>query len=800
MVKRLLGAACRPFQTPMATLVFHIDDEREIVVPLLETVSIGSTEGNDVLVEDSTVSPSHAEVSMSLTGSFVVRDLGSKSGTFVNGRRVKAHPLCEGDEVAFGSLRGHFVLDEKDRAAAAQREDEERDLRRKIEQLNRDYEQAHAKHRLVLSVLQGFGEEEKKRLDNLDKLQRAINTAETSLAAAEEEAKKTREEAAQSERLRVEIAARQEEITALLARRDELLAEEKQLLSDARKQSHDEKGLIKKQLDDAKAASRKQLEELAAKQENAQRELAAVEGKLTAAATSFAERDQALAKIQSDMASAETLHQRLTASLADCEAAHAKAVEEKKFAIEAQEKEQKALKALLEEQGKTSKDLTRLAAKQTAFMAALGSLELSVKDMTQRQSEGILALRERERHFRDALKGIERCKADQAEIIAASKGHEARRDELQGDVEALESRIKDAEARIVELDEVAVGRKDQIDVLTHRIHQLEDERDAVRDRVAALAGTEESLLQARENLMKARQDHAAFVALVAERDTRQHELDAIEARIAELTKTRAGSEQALVAAQGALKKFQQDADAERARLKAESDSLAKEAAKKRGTLDSLIKQLEETTRRHEDLLRQSRELAGVGEKLRDARADMVRAQREQSDLAAKTASFVKDSESARARLHALQAEVKTVTATVDRRREEEAGLNKSIAALEAEQIAETRRLEGIRRLASDTERKAAADRAELDAAIDKRRREILAQDDQIHAIESLREEIDALYARIEASGEENAAAALAAWKEARRKKEELAEHLPKEGGIRVRPQGRTVLVPRSKEV
>ena len=166
----------------MATLVFHIDDEQEIVVPLVETVTVGSSEGNDVLVEDSSISSRHAEVSVSATGNFVVRDLGSDAGTFVNGRRIKAYPLCEGDEVAFGSLRGRFILDEKDRAAAIARENEERDLRRRLEQAHSEHEEANAKHRMVLSLLQGLGQEEKKRMDNLDKLQRVflqINSAQS---------------------------------------------------------------------------------------------------------------------------------------------------------------------------------------------------------------------------------------------------------------------------------------------------------------------------------------------------------------------------------------------------------------------------------------------------------------------------------------------------------------------------------------------------------------------------------------------------------------------------------------------
>jgi hypothetical protein len=125
------------------------------------------------------------------------------------------------------------------------------------------------------------------------------------------------------------------------------------------------------------------------------------------------------------------------------------------------------------------------------------------------------------------------------------------------------------------------------------------------------------------------------------------------------------------------------------------------------------------------------------------------------------------------------------------------------SAAEAARRAQADRVEAERKAAEDiaeVERKAAAVRAELDAEHEKRRREILAQEDQFHSIQSLREEIDELYARIDASGEEDAVAALAAWRAAKKKKEELTDLLPKGGGIRVKPQGRTVLVRRSKDV
>jgi hypothetical protein len=186
----------------------------------------------------------------------------------------------------------------------------------------------------------------------------------------------------------------------------------------------------------------------------------------------------------------------------------------------------------------------------------------------------------------------------------------------------------------------------------------------------------------------------------------------------------------------------------------------------------------------------------------------------------------------RATLQRLQADLKTASAALDRRREEESLLMKALTGLQAEHGAATKHLAELRKSTADAERQAAFDkaelerwtaahqeelerksatdradlernaaahRAELDAAHEKRRREILALEDQVLAIQSTREEIDALYAKIEAGGEENAAASLAAWKEAKKKKEELTGLLPKGGGIRVRPQGRTVLVRRAKE-
>lgn len=62
---------------------------------------IGRTPDNQIVVPVREVSRRHAEVVMSESG-FLLRDLGSPNGTFVNGERVKEHQLQDGDRIGMG--------------------------------------------------------------------------------------------------------------------------------------------------------------------------------------------------------------------------------------------------------------------------------------------------------------------------------------------------------------------------------------------------------------------------------------------------------------------------------------------------------------------------------------------------------------------------------------------------------------------------------------------------------------------------------------------------------------------------
>ncbi|HSE98464.1 MAG TPA: HD domain-containing phosphohydrolase, partial [Blastocatellia bacterium] len=72
---------------------------------------IGRLEQNDAAIDNPYISRFHAEVIFD-GSSYKIKDLGSTSGTFVNGHRVTQSPLSDGDVIRLGRGRGiEFVFD-----------------------------------------------------------------------------------------------------------------------------------------------------------------------------------------------------------------------------------------------------------------------------------------------------------------------------------------------------------------------------------------------------------------------------------------------------------------------------------------------------------------------------------------------------------------------------------------------------------------------------------------------------------------------------------------------------------------
>ena len=72
-------------------------------------VRAGRHPDSDIFLDDITVSRRHLEITPAGDGTYVVHDLGSLNGTYVNRERIDETKLAPGDEVQIGKFKLVFV-------------------------------------------------------------------------------------------------------------------------------------------------------------------------------------------------------------------------------------------------------------------------------------------------------------------------------------------------------------------------------------------------------------------------------------------------------------------------------------------------------------------------------------------------------------------------------------------------------------------------------------------------------------------------------------------------------------------
>lgn len=73
-----------------------------------DLTTAGRSPDSDIFLDDITVSRRHAEIRRR-EGRFVIRDVGSLNGTYVNRERVEETALTSGDELQIGKFRLTFL-------------------------------------------------------------------------------------------------------------------------------------------------------------------------------------------------------------------------------------------------------------------------------------------------------------------------------------------------------------------------------------------------------------------------------------------------------------------------------------------------------------------------------------------------------------------------------------------------------------------------------------------------------------------------------------------------------------------
>lgn len=72
-------------------------------------ISIGRAQNADLMIPHESVSREHAHIEQSEDGSYVIFDNGSKNGVIINGQKMDAAPLHDGDVIQLGIFAFRFV-------------------------------------------------------------------------------------------------------------------------------------------------------------------------------------------------------------------------------------------------------------------------------------------------------------------------------------------------------------------------------------------------------------------------------------------------------------------------------------------------------------------------------------------------------------------------------------------------------------------------------------------------------------------------------------------------------------------
>lgn len=87
--------------------------EGEVVGLDTDVVTIGRSPHSDLFLDDVTVSRHHARVLRDEVG-YLVEDLNSLNGTYVNRKRIERHQLLDGDELQIGKFKLAFLEQAED--------------------------------------------------------------------------------------------------------------------------------------------------------------------------------------------------------------------------------------------------------------------------------------------------------------------------------------------------------------------------------------------------------------------------------------------------------------------------------------------------------------------------------------------------------------------------------------------------------------------------------------------------------------------------------------------------------------
>ncbi|MHB8277103.1 MAG: FHA domain-containing serine/threonine-protein kinase [Candidatus Humimicrobiaceae bacterium] len=101
IIQALKSKKIEQTKTKSKASLFWEEAQKAIVIKNEETF-IGRGELNNIILKDSHVSRKHSKITV-LNGNYIIEDLGSVNGTYVNGEKISMHYLNNGDKIKIGN-------------------------------------------------------------------------------------------------------------------------------------------------------------------------------------------------------------------------------------------------------------------------------------------------------------------------------------------------------------------------------------------------------------------------------------------------------------------------------------------------------------------------------------------------------------------------------------------------------------------------------------------------------------------------------------------------------------------------
>jgi adenylate cyclase len=95
----------------MAAKLILLGGDHPVEHPLSSFNTLGRHPDNSIQVLDRIVSKEHSRITLGPDGRYVIRDVGSLNGTFVNGEKVSKRVLKSGDQISLGNTTYRFTED-----------------------------------------------------------------------------------------------------------------------------------------------------------------------------------------------------------------------------------------------------------------------------------------------------------------------------------------------------------------------------------------------------------------------------------------------------------------------------------------------------------------------------------------------------------------------------------------------------------------------------------------------------------------------------------------------------------------